>query len=50
MFYYLTEYSFDSDRPIQGPFSSYEVRLGQPASSTKQNPTVFPPWEYVKSV
>lgn len=24
MFYYLTEYSFDSDRPIQGPFSSYE--------------------------
>lgn len=24
MYYYMTEYSFDSDRPVQGPFSSYE--------------------------
>ena len=25
------------------------VRLGQPASSMKQNPTVFSPWEYVNN-
>ncbi len=24
MYYYMTEYSFDSNRPVQGPFSSYE--------------------------